>query len=129
MKRARLYFKCKPADLKRLKKILAKQDLSIPEALRFYIAHVAVTGFPFHYNIDRRLQARTKPKTQRVVIAVNRPHKQRFVTMCKLFNMTQQFAVNMFVRYCLQHNEPPLLFHPQACTLNEIVRVPPRLKK
>jgi antitoxin component of RelBE/YafQ-DinJ toxin-antitoxin module len=129
MKKAHLYFKCKPEDLQRLKQTLAKEELSIAEAIRLYIAHLAVTDLPFFYDTDRRLRTRTKQTTQRVVIAVNRLHKQRFADFCKRFNMTQQYVIEMFVRYCLQHNEPPILFHPQARTLNEVVRVPPKSKK
>jgi antitoxin component of RelBE/YafQ-DinJ toxin-antitoxin module len=126
MKKAHLYFRCKPHDLARLKNILAKDELSVPEAIRLYVAHVAIPDLPFCYDTDHRLRTRTKQKTQRVVIAVNRIHKQRFVEFCKCFNMTQQYVLEMFVRYCLQHNAMPILFHPQARELNKVVRMLPK---
>jgi antitoxin component of RelBE/YafQ-DinJ toxin-antitoxin module len=126
MKNAFVSVRLSPKDKICLKKILAEHNLSLSEGIQLFIAHVGYVGdLPFTVTTSKDGNiARTK--SAKLLVAVNAKHKEQFNTTCDSLGLTKSQALDLFIRYCLQHKDIPALFRPDCKEINKPVIIPER---
>jgi antitoxin component of RelBE/YafQ-DinJ toxin-antitoxin module len=129
MKNAFVSVRLSAKDKVCLKTILAENGFSLSEGVQLFVAHVGYVGsLPFKVQAGSDGKV-IHTKNAKIVVTINALHRRHFETVCEQLGLTKSQALDLFIRYCLQHKDIPALFRPDCKEINKAVIVPSKRRQ